>query len=58
MGPNKVPIRAVPCFWIRNSPTSTIRDSGTTHWLTPSNARSRPSIADSTEIAGVIMLSP
>ncbi|MDT4847195.1 hypothetical protein FQZ97_812440 [compost metagenome] len=58
MGPKSVPIRAVPCFWIRNSPTSTTSDSGTTQWLMPSNARSRPSMAESTEMAGVIMLSP
>ncbi|MCY1179813.1 hypothetical protein D9M73_202280 [compost metagenome] len=29
-GPNRMPIRAVPCFWIRNSATSTTRAIGTT----------------------------
>ncbi|MCY1428877.1 hypothetical protein D9M71_447760 [compost metagenome] len=58
IGPKRVPMRAVPCFWIRNRPTSTISDKGTTHCSRPSNAISSPSMADSTEIAGVIMLSP
>ncbi|MOA67596.1 hypothetical protein D3C78_1948460 [compost metagenome] len=35
-GPNRMPMRAVPCFWIRNSPISTANDSGITQWLTPS----------------------
>ncbi len=51
-------MRAVPCFWMRNRPTSTISESGTTQCSSPSKAISRPSIAESTEIAGVIMLSP
>ncbi|MNM79290.1 hypothetical protein D3C81_912170 [compost metagenome] len=51
-------MRAVPCFWIRNSATSTTTDSGTTQCSIPSKASCRPSTADSTEIAGVIMLSP
>ncbi|MNG19660.1 hypothetical protein D3C84_1038440 [compost metagenome] len=58
IGPNRMPIRAVPWRWIRNSPTSTTSDKGTTQWSIPSNARPRPSIAESTEMAGVIMLSP
>ncbi|MNP41589.1 hypothetical protein D3C76_1352990 [compost metagenome] len=57
-GPNSLPMRAVPCFWMRNRATSTISASGTTQWPMPSKAMSRPSIAESTEIAGVIMLSP
>ncbi|MCY1188031.1 hypothetical protein D9M73_290810 [compost metagenome] len=57
-GPNSLPMRAVPCFWMRNRPTSTISASGTTQCSIPSKAISRPSIAESTEIAGVIMLSP
>ncbi|MNC49252.1 hypothetical protein D3C75_984170 [compost metagenome] len=51
-------MRVVPRFWIRNRQTSTASDRGTTQWLTPAKATSRPSMADSTEIAGVIMLSP
>ncbi|MNG18461.1 hypothetical protein D3C84_1025290 [compost metagenome] len=58
IGPNRMPIRAVPWLWIKNSATSTINDSGTTQWSMPSKASPRPSIAESTEIAGVIMLSP
>ncbi|MNI57323.1 hypothetical protein D3C73_1123780 [compost metagenome] len=58
IGPNRMPMRAVPWRWIRNNATSTISDSGTTQWSMPSNASPRPSMADSTEIAGVIMLSP
>ncbi|MNG41290.1 hypothetical protein D3C84_1303780 [compost metagenome] len=51
-------MRAVPCFWIKNSATSTISDKGTTQCSIPSNASCNPSTADSTEMAGVIMLSP
>ncbi|MNT71771.1 hypothetical protein D3C72_2102960 [compost metagenome] len=57
-GPKRMPIRAVPCFWIRNRPISSTTVIGTTQWPTPGRATSRPSTADSTEIAGVIMLSP
>ncbi|MCY1308667.1 hypothetical protein D9M70_586940 [compost metagenome] len=57
-GPNSLPIRSVPCFWIRNRPTNTTSDTGTTQCSMPSKAISSPSTADSTEIAGVIMLSP
>ncbi|MNP41699.1 hypothetical protein D3C76_1354150 [compost metagenome] len=57
-GPNRMPMRAVPCFWIRNRATSTTTAIGTTQCPMPSNASCSPSTADSTEIAGVIMLSP
>ncbi|MNW18258.1 hypothetical protein D3C71_2177540 [compost metagenome] len=51
-------MRAVPCFWIRNRPISSATVTGTTQCARPGSATSRPSTADSTEIAGVIMLSP
>ncbi|MOA66249.1 hypothetical protein D3C78_1929450 [compost metagenome] len=57
-GPNRMPMRAVPCFWIRNRPISSATVTGTTQCARPGSATSRPSTADSTEIAGVIMLSP
>ncbi|MGY3025078.1 hypothetical protein ACVWXR_002913 [Pseudomonas lurida] len=51
-------MRAVPCFCIKNNATRTITDSGTTQCSIPSKASCNPSTAESTEIAGVIMLSP
>ncbi|KAF1067924.1 MAG: hypothetical protein GAK45_01530 [Pseudomonas citronellolis] len=57
-GPNSVPMRAVPWRWMRNRPTSTTSAIGTTQCSRPLKAISRPSTAESTETAGVIMLSP
>jgi hypothetical protein len=57
-GPNQRPMPAVPwrCTLYRISSTTIV--SGTTHRSRPGVATSRPSIAPSTEIAGVITLSP
>ena len=57
-GPNSTPIRAVPWRWITNSTTRIAMVSGTTTWCSWGAATSSPSTADSTEMAGVIMLSP
>ncbi len=57
-GPNSLPIFSVPWRCTRNSATNTTSDTGTTQWSMPSKARPRPSTAESTETAGVIMLSP
>ena len=57
-GPKRIPMRAVPCFWIRNSPTSNATVIGTTQCSRPGSATFMPSTAESTEMAGVIMLSP
>ncbi|KAG1530162.1 hypothetical protein G6F50_017501 [Rhizopus delemar] len=57
-GPNSLPITPVPCDWIANSATSTHSASGTTHRSSVCDTIPMPSSADSTEIAGVIMLSP
>ncbi|MNC29445.1 hypothetical protein D3C75_776920 [compost metagenome] len=58
IGPNSLPIFSVPCFCTRNSATSTTSEIGTTQWSMPSKASPMPSTADSTDTAGVIMLSP
>ena len=57
-GPNSLPMAPVPCDWIANSATSTTSASGTTHASSVCETMPIPSSADSTEIAGVIMLSP
>ena len=57
-GPKKAPTRAVPWLWMRNRPAITPIVIGITNELNTGVATSRPSIAPSTEIAGVIMLSP
>jgi hypothetical protein len=57
-GPNQRPMPAVPWRCTLYRPTSTTMVSGTTYFSRPGVATSRPSIAPSTEIAGVITLSP
>ena len=57
-GPNSTPIRAVPWLWIMNSATRIAMVSGTTAGWSCGAATSSPSTAESTEMAGVIMLSP
>jgi hypothetical protein len=51
-------MRAVPCFCTLNSSTSTARVSGTIQGVRASVPISRPSMAESTEIAGVMAPSP
>jgi hypothetical protein len=48
----------VPYFWIRKSPIKIATVSGTTYGWKSGVATSRPSIAPSTVMAGVIMPSP
>ena len=57
-GPNSRPTTPVPSRWIRKRPIRIAAVIGSTMSPTPGAATSTPSIADSTEIAGVIMLSP
>ena len=58
IGPNTRPTVAVPTRCTRNSPTMIAAVMGTTRCSSDGEATSTPSTADSTEIAGVIMLSP
>ena len=53
-----MPTLAVPRFWIMNSATMIASVTGTTNGWSAGATISRPSTADSTEIAGVIMPSP
>ena len=57
-GPNRRPTAAVPCRWTANSATMMTAVIGTIHSSNVGSTTLRPSTADSTEIAGVIMLSP
>ncbi|MCY1301510.1 hypothetical protein D9M70_511260 [compost metagenome] len=57
-GPKSLPMAPVPCDWITNSATSTTSAIGTTQLSSWCDTMPIPSSADSTEIAGVIMLSP
>ena len=57
-GPNIRPTRAVPQRCEANSVTRIAIAPGTTRSFSPGSTISRPSIEESTEIAGVIMLSP
>ena len=57
-GPKNIPTLAVPCFWIPNSPMMMTSVTGTMNGCSSGVMISRPSTADSTEIAGVIMPSP
>ncbi len=58
IGPKKPPTAPVPKRWTANSPVSTISVIGTTRSSRSGETTSRPSTADSTEIAGVIIPSP
>src|SRR3546814_9014423 len=57
-GPNTLPTFSVPNRWLANSATSTSTVNGTIQLLNCGATTSRPSSADSTEIAGVITPSP
>ena len=57
-GPNRLPTTPVPKRWIANSAVSTAIVIGSTSDARLGTATFSPSTADSTEIAGVIMLSP
>ncbi len=57
-GPKSRPTVPVPRAWTMNRATSTITETGTTHGSRVCETTPMPSTAESTEIAGVIMLSP
>ena len=57
-GPKNLPTRSVPWRCTTNSAVITAIPSGTTHSRSPGWETSRPSIADITEIAGVMRESP
>ena len=57
-GPNSQPTAPVPRRWIANSATRMASDIGTTRCARPGESTFRPSTAEVTEIAGVIMPSP
>ena len=57
-GPKKLPTLVVPWLWMKKRPASTASAIGITNLPNTGVATSRPSTAESTEIAGVIMLSP
>src|SRR3546814_992752 len=57
-GPNTLPTFSVPKRWAMNTANSTITTIGTIQACSCGATTSRPSTADSTEIAGVITPSP
>ena len=57
-GPNSRPTAPVPKRWMANSTVRIASAIGTTSESSDGATTSRPSTADSTEIAGVIMPSP
>ena len=57
-GPNTRPMAATPLCWTRNSPTRMTSVIGTTYGPSAGASTFTPSIADRTEIAGVIAPSP
>ena len=58
IGPNARPTAPVPKRWIANSTVRMTSVIGTTRFFSDGAATSRPSTAESTEIAGVIIPSP
>ena len=58
IGPKARPTVAVPMRCTANRPTSTATDSGTTQAWSAGSTTCSPSIAPSTETAGVMTLSP
>ena len=58
IGPNSCPTFAVPRDWMVNRPTRMPTAMGSTSGSKLASTTVSPSTADSTEIAGVIMLSP
>jgi hypothetical protein len=57
-GPNKAPTFAVPRAWMANRQIRMTTAIGITQGSKPGCTVVRPSTAESTEMAGVIMLSP
>ena len=57
-GPKTRPMAATPLCWTRNSATRMARVIGTTYGPSAGASTFRPSMAESTEIAGVIAPSP
>jgi len=57
-GPKSAPMRAVPRLCARNSAVKTARAIGTVHAARAGVATSMPSMAERTEIAGVMTPSP
>jgi hypothetical protein len=57
-GPKKRPTSWVPNRWTTNRPVMITAPRGTTRWSSPGAGTARPSIADITEMAGVMTLSP
>ena len=58
MGPKKAATRPVPCACTRNRPTMITSVSGSTKESKSGVMTLRPSMAESTEIAGVMIASP
>ena len=58
MGPKNFPSAPVPRLWMAKSAARMPTVAGTTYGLRPSSATPRPSMAESTEIAGVMTPSP
>ena len=57
-GPNSRPMLSVPRCWITNSPIRITSVTGTMNFSNPGATSFNPSIADSTDIAGVMTPSP
>ena len=58
MGPKNLPMPAVPRFCTQNSRNRITKVSGITDFLKAGEMISRPSTAESTEMAGVMTPSP
>ena len=58
IGPNMRPTAPVPSRWVANRTTMIVAVIGTTRLSSDGSITFIPSTAESTEIAGVIMLSP
>jgi hypothetical protein len=58
IGPNNLPMLSVPCRWIMNSPIRTTIVAGRMKCSNDGATSFRPSMAESTEIAGVMTPSP
>jgi hypothetical protein len=58
IGPKNLPTNAVPCFCIKNNVVTITIAIGTINGSSTLVAIDRPSTAESTEIAGVIIPSP
>jgi len=58
IGPNMRPTRSVPRDWMANSANRIATARGTIQSLKPGWTYCRPSVAERTDIAGVIIESP